>query len=172
MPDLSLKSGNRGGGDNDSAVAVGKRLNGLHRGSHKPHHVETADQVDTNDPFVIRKRHGSFATDDAFRRPDASAINENARWSVRRGGLLHGGFTAGAVGDVAGNGHALDAIGHLRRCLLVDIGNCNLGARCSQCARGRGTQARRAAGDDGWVSLDFHQRCPSAAITREDRGTA
>ena len=49
--------------------------------------------------------------------------------------LLHGGFAAGAVRDVAGNGDALDAVGHFGRGLFVDVERWRLWRRPAASAR-------------------------------------
>ena len=57
---------------------------------------------------IVGKRHRPVAADDALGRPDAGAIDEDARRAVVGGGLLDRRLGAGAVGDVAGDSDAVD----------------------------------------------------------------
>src|SRR6516165_239107 len=51
----------------------------LHVGGGKPHHVERAVEIDVDDALEIGERHRAVAPDDALGRPDAGAIDEDAR---------------------------------------------------------------------------------------------
>ena len=68
LSDLALEGGHRRGRDDDAALAVGERLDGLHVGGGQPHHVEGADEVDLDDALEVVERHRPVAADDALGR--------------------------------------------------------------------------------------------------------
>src|SRR6516165_239105 len=135
----------------------------LHVGGGKPHHVERAVEIDVDDALEIGERHRAVAPDDALGRPDAGAIDEDARRPIalarfgeRGGGLLR-------IGDVAGNRMAADPRRHLARPFEVDVEAGDLGAGAGELACGGGAEAGGAAGDHRGVSADVHDQLLRAA---------
>ena len=120
LADLAVVGGDRGGRDDDAALAV-DRFELAHRRDRKADHVEAADQVDADHPLEIRQRVRPVAADDAFRRADAGAIDQHPRGPMRRGGF--GDRRAGGrfVGDVADDREAADRLGRLVRRGGVEI---------------------------------------------------
>ena len=163
LPDLALEGGDRSGRHDHAALAVGKRRQRLHGGGGEPHHVEAADQVDADDLLEIFQRHRPVAADDALGRPDAGAIDQDARRPMIGGGLLHRRLGGSSVRHVAGHGNAFDAGGHFGGAFFVEIENRHLGAASCERARAGRSQSRCTAGDDGGLSLDFHGPGPLRA---------
>ena len=121
---------------------------------------------------VNDKAASEVAADNALGRTDAGAIDQDARRSMSGGGFLDCRFAGGRIRDVASNCNAFDVDGDFRRGLFIDVEDRDLGAGAGQCARGGGAEARRTAGDDRRLSLDFHQVVPLAAMTSDDTGVA
>ena len=142
-----------------------------HRRRSEPHRVERADQVDAHHAVEIGKRHRPLAADDALRRADAGAVDEDARRAVVGGGLGDRRLGAGAVGDVAVNGDAVDVDRGLGGDLLVDVEERHLGAGLSQHARGGGAEAGASAGNECCVSANIHDQLPCAAAMPERPAT-
>ena len=96
-------------------------------------------------------------------------------WSAAA--FLTAASARGAVGDVAGDGDAVDVDRDLGGRLLVDVDDRDLGAGGGERARGGGAEAGSAAGDDCRLSFDFHQLAFLAHSvhgddTRDDSGVA
>ena len=88
--------------------------------------------------------------------PMPAQLIEDARRAVVGGRLLHAGLGGGAVGDVAGDGDAVDVDRHLGGGFGVEVEHRDLGAGGRQRARAGGAKAGGAAGDDCAMSFDFH----------------
>ena len=172
LPDLAVIGRDRSGVDHDAALAACKRLQLRHRRCRKPQHVEGADQVDLDNPLEIGKRVRRVAADHALGNTDAGAIDQHARRAVRLGGLRDGSLRRGGIGDVAGDGHALelgrDALGELG----VEVEHRDLRALRRQLSRGRGAEARCSTGDDRGLILQLHDVLPEfilkSVMTRAD----
>ena len=89
--------------------------------------------------------------------PTPAQLTRMRAGTVVGGGLLHRGLGGGAVGDVAGDGDAVDVDRHLGGGFFVDVEHRHLGAGGRQRARAGRAEAGGAAGDDGRVSFDFHR---------------
>ena len=87
-------------------------------------------------------------------------MGQDACRAVRGGSLLDGGLKAGAIGDVALDGHATDVGGDLLRIGQVDVEHGDLGAQAGELTGGGLAEARPAAGDEGGLSLNVHGWTP------------
>ena len=156
LADLAIESRHRGGADDHAALAVGERFEPLHAGCDKPHRIESADQVDANDALKIGEWLRTVAADDAFRRADARAIDQNARRAVVGGGFGDRRLGRGAVGHVAMNGDAVGVDRDLGGGLSIHVEDGDLGAGLGQHARSGGPEAGAAAGNDRCMSANIH----------------
>lgn len=101
LADLAVVGGDRGGGDEDAALAVhglglGDALGG------EPEDVEGADEVDSDHPGEGVQAQWSAAGEHAAGRRDAGTADRDAQWALlaRR---VHRGLYGVGVGDVAGD---------------------------------------------------------------------
>jgi len=122
----------------------------------KPHHVESADQVDFDDAGEFAKRHGAVAADDALGGTDAGAIDDDARRAVIGGGLADRRLGRAGIGHVARDGDAVDVDRHFGSGFGVDVDNGHFGAGLRQHSRRRCAKARTAAGYDRGMSRNIH----------------
>jgi len=100
----------------------------------------------------------SFFADNALGGADAGAVHQDAGGSVVGCGLGDGGFGAGAVGDVAMDGDAVDVDRHFGCRFIVDIEDGDFGAGGGEHARGGGAEAGASAGDERCVSANVHDQ--------------
>src|ERR1051326_4186020 len=96
-------------------------------------------------------------------RPPAGAIDQDAGNAMIGGGLRQRLLGRSTIGDVAGDGDAVDVDRHFGGGLLVDVEQRDFGAGLRQHAGGRGAQARGAAGDDSCVSCNVHGQTPACS---------
>ena len=156
LPDLPVIGGDRGGRDDHAALAVIERIERRHRVGGEPDGVERADEVDVDHPREILERHRPVAADDAARRRDAGAVDEDARRPELVARLRDGSGGLVGVDHVAGDGDAADLRRHLRRRLDVDVEDRHLGAERRELRRGRPAEAGAAAGDERCITTGMH----------------
>ena len=156
LSDLPFEGGNRGGHDDDAALAVRERAQALHVGSDEPHHVEGADEIDVDDAFEIGERHRAVAADDALGRSHAGAIDHDACRPVPLTRVLQRSARLLGIGHVAGHRVPADLVCQGARAVEIDVHDGDLGAGAGKFARGRRAEARGAAGHDRSVSFDVH----------------
>ena len=110
LANLPLIGGDRGGVDDDAALAFFHRVEHRHIGRGETQQVERADQVDADHALEGSKRHGPVASDDAARGADAGAVDQDAGGTVHVARLRHGGFGRRRIGThIAGD--AVAALG-------------------------------------------------------------
>ena len=105
LTDLSVEGGDRCGVNDDAALAFGVGrfiFNGVNS---KPHHVEGADEIDSDGTGKAFEPMRSIATNDLFARSDAGAIHEALGMSGHFLRELDSGvavfFFAGDIGHLA-----------------------------------------------------------------------
>jgi hypothetical protein len=91
---------NRGGRDDDAALAILQWIDRAHLRRSEAHDVEAADQIDLDDPTERIERHRTVASDDAPGGPEIGAIDSNARRAVVLARCRKGGFHRSGVGYV------------------------------------------------------------------------
>src|SRR5262249_53163164 len=119
-------------------------------------HVEGADKVDVDDALEVGKGHRPVAADDALGRPDAGAIDQDARRAVLVARLRQRGGRLLSMGHVAIERLPADLLRYRPGAVEVDVEAGDSGAGAGELARGRGAEAGGAAGHDGGVSFDVH----------------
>ena len=160
LADLAVIGRNRGRVDDDAALAFLQRLGLAAIGREQPQHIERADQIDLDHLLVVGKRHRPVAADDALRRTDAGAVEQDTRRAELGIGFLHGRFSACGIRHVALHRDTADRLGMRIRRIQIDVEQRDLGARCRQHRGCRGAETGAAAGDDRGVSFNIHSILP------------
>ena len=157
---LALQAGDRGGVDDDAALAVA--VGGLgpgHGGGRDAHQVEGTDQVDADDPPVAGQVvRGAVAADRPRGPADARAADRGAQRGARGGRGVHRRLDRGLIGHVGAREQAVDLAGHPLAVLLVQVGDEHHGARRGEHPRGRLAQPARAPGHDRRRTVQVHAR--------------
>src|SRR5690606_38301071 len=86
LADLAFESGDRGGGDDDAALARVERLVGGHRFSGQAHHVEGAGQEDVDGATEGRQRITFAIAADHAGACRRAAVNDDAHTQRRHRG--------------------------------------------------------------------------------------
>ena len=113
LADLAFVGRDRGGADDDAALAVGERLEVCMAAAASRIALNVPIRLIANDALEVGERHRALFADDALGRADAGAIDEDARRAVIGGGFGDRRLGRGAVSDVAGDGDAVDVDRHL-----------------------------------------------------------
>ena len=103
---------------------------------------------------------GAALADRARVRPDAGAIDQDARRAVHRRRLGQRCRHLGVAGDVGGRRAATDLGRGFAHRIGIDVEQGHPGARLGQDRRRAGAKPRCTAGDDGGQAGNVHRACP------------
>jgi hypothetical protein len=156
LADLPLIGGHRRGQHDQPALAIAERVEPGHVGGGEAQQVEAADQIDFDRAAELVERQGPVASDDAARRTDAGAGDDEPRRPVppaRRGDRR---FGVGGVRHIAGRRNAADLLGDRDGRGFIDIEHGDPRPGLRQSLRGRPAEPRAAAADQCRLTGDLH----------------
>src|SRR5690606_7676819 len=156
LADLSVEGGDRGGVDDDAALATFKRLELFAAHGKQADHVECADQVDLDHLAVVVERVRPVLRGGACGDGDAGAVDQDARGAELFGDRGEGLLATLGRRDVAPDRDPADVGRNLFGAVDADIEDRDLRAPGGKRPRRRLAQARTAAGDDGNLTRWIH----------------
>ena len=162
LPDLPVEGCDRGGVDDDAALAILVGVLLGHGISGKAQHVEAADQVDGDSSREGLKAMRTLASDDLLASGDACAIHQavEAPESVKR--VVDGGQAVLGLGDIGAEEAGVRAklCGLRLACRGVDVEDCDLAALIDHHLRDSRPKPRAATRYPKNPILDLHDTLP------------